>query len=107
MPARPTSVTVRVELGGGLEALFGGVKAWPALVVPAADVRGLLAHLADALLRGPRALFLPADAAARGGRPRPGILVLVNDADCELDGGPDAPLADGDTVLIVSTLHGG
>lgn len=39
--------------------------------------------------------------------PRPGILVLVNDADWELEGGEEMRLEEGDTVLFVSTLHGG
>ncbi len=38
---------------------------------------------------------------------RPGILVLVNDADWELEGGADCVLEDGDVVAFISTLHGG
>jgi molybdopterin converting factor small subunit len=38
---------------------------------------------------------------------RPGILVLVNDADWELDGQLDYRLQDGDNVAFISTLHGG
>ena len=38
---------------------------------------------------------------------RPGILVLVNDADWELEGGPDYELQPKDDILFVSTLHGG
>lgn len=38
---------------------------------------------------------------------RPGILVLINDSDWELEGEDEYVLQDHDTVLFVSTLHGG
>nr|XP_036863947.1 ubiquitin-related modifier 1 isoform X8 [Manis javanica] len=38
---------------------------------------------------------------------RPGILVLINDADWELLGELDYQLQDQDSVLFISTLHGG
>lgn len=38
---------------------------------------------------------------------RPGILVLINDADWELEGGEAYLLQPGDNILFVSTLHGG
>lgn len=41
------------------------------------------------------------------GNVRPGILVLINDADWELEGEGACELNDGDEVVFVSTLHGG
>ena len=38
---------------------------------------------------------------------RPGILVLVNDADWELEGEGEYQLKDGDEIVFISTLHGG
>ena len=38
---------------------------------------------------------------------RPGILVLINEADWELMGQTDYALEDGDTIAFISTLHGG
>lgn len=38
---------------------------------------------------------------------RPGILVLINDADWELEGEESYELQEGDNILFVSTLHGG
>lgn len=38
---------------------------------------------------------------------RPGILVLINDADWELEGLDKYELCDDDEVVFVSTLHGG
>ena len=38
---------------------------------------------------------------------RPGILVLINEADWELEGEDKYELKEGDNILFVSTLHGG
>ena len=38
---------------------------------------------------------------------RPGILVLINDADGELEGEDSYMINAGDSILFVSTLHGG
>ncbi|EAW08612.1 uncharacterized protein ACLA_095450 [Aspergillus clavatus NRRL 1] len=38
---------------------------------------------------------------------RPGILVLINDADWELEGEEKYELHSGDNIVFVSTLHGG
>ena len=38
---------------------------------------------------------------------RPGILVLVNDTDWELEGEGDYKLEEGDEIVFISTLHGG
>jgi len=38
---------------------------------------------------------------------RPGILVLINDADWELEGEEKYELQPGDNIVFVSTLHGG
>jgi ubiquitin related modifier 1 len=38
---------------------------------------------------------------------RPGILVLINDADWELEGEDKYTIQKNDNILFVSTLHGG
>jgi ubiquitin related modifier 1 len=38
---------------------------------------------------------------------RPGILVLINDADWELEGEENYEIQQGDNIVFVSTLHGG
>ena len=38
---------------------------------------------------------------------RPGILVLINEADWELEGEDQYELQKGDHIMFVSTLHGG
>lgn len=88
-------------------------------------MRELLAHLRDRELKERPELFMQKDTMSVGGsrapprrvldlraltrrfRSRPGILVLINEADWELDGGIDAKVKSGDTVTFISTLHGG
>ncbi|PWN36656.1 ubiquitin related modifier 1 [Meira miltonrushii] len=41
------------------------------------------------------------------GSMKPGILVLINDADWELEGEMEYELQDGDQICLISTLHGG
>ena len=38
---------------------------------------------------------------------RPGILVLINDSDWELEGGLDYMVQNRDTITFITTLHGG
>ena len=38
---------------------------------------------------------------------RPGILVLINDTDWELEGEGDYIVKDNDEIVFISTLHGG
>jgi hypothetical protein len=38
---------------------------------------------------------------------RPGILVLINDTDWELEGGLSYVVQNNDTIVFISTLHGG
>jgi len=64
-------------------------------------VSTLIQQLARTVIQERPELFCSGDSV------RPGVLVLVNDADWELDGGKDRVLADGDSVIFISTLHGG
>ena len=41
------------------------------------------------------------------GSVRPGVLVLINDTDWELEGQLEAEVRAGDVVTFISTLHGG
>lgn len=43
----------------------------------------------------------------KDGSVRPGILVLVNEADWELEGEGAYLVQEGDEILFMSTLHGG
>ncbi|CAK7272898.1 Ubiquitin-related modifier 1 [Sporothrix epigloea] len=104
-----TTIPVVVEFSGGLEMLFADQKRLD-LRLPAADSLGrpatvgfLIAHLcATAMTDGRKDLFV-----ADGDHLRPGILVLINDADWELEGEENYEIQRNDNILFVSTLHGG
>ncbi|KPI42577.1 Ubiquitin-related modifier 1 [Cyphellophora attinorum] len=107
-----------VEFTGGLEILFNNVSrhriTLPATMpsssattqtspsVKPTTVGYLIKWLLENLLRDPRKELFVVD-----GTVRPGILVLINDADWELEGEDKYELKDGDNILFVSTLHGG
>ncbi|KAK0469099.1 ubiquitin-related modifier 1 [Desarmillaria tabescens] len=104
------SITIRVEFGGGLELLFSNQRSHK-VKIPAtiskdgpgkpADVDYLIHHLRDNLLKEREELFMEKDTV------RPGILVLINDTDWELEGEGDYVLQNNDEVVFISTLHGG
>ena len=98
-------VRVKVEFVGGMDMLFGGKKDAD-IDVPATDsghvtVSDVMVHCRDTLLTERPELFM------KGNTVRPGVLVLVNDADWELLGTTEAEIEDGDRVVFISTLHGG
>ncbi|KAF8186412.1 hypothetical protein BJ912DRAFT_852259, partial [Pholiota molesta] len=126
------SLALKIEFGGGLELLFGGQRTHritlPALVpadnstplpllsftytiwspdarevkgTKAADVEYLIHWMRDRMLTERPELFM------EGATVRPGILVLINDTDWELEGEGEYALKDGDEVVFISTLHGG
>ncbi|PNI69056.1 URM1 isoform 1 [Pan troglodytes] len=74
-------LSVEVEFGGGAELLFDGIKkhrvTLPGQEEPW-DIRNLLIWIKKNLLKERPELFIQGDSV------RPGILVLINDADWEL-----------------------
>ncbi|THU95937.1 ubiquitin related modifier 1 [Dendrothele bispora CBS 962.96] len=114
------SLGVRIEFGGGLELLFSNEKkhkvtipnmvpkdndtktpSEPSKELKPADVKYLIHYLRDHLLKERVELFM------ENGTVRPGILVLINDTDWELEGEEDYALKDNDEIVFISTLHGG
>ncbi|KAK7062809.1 Ubiquitin-related modifier 1 [Paramarasmius palmivorus] len=113
-----SSISVRVEFGGGLELLFSNEKRHNVTLptqVPKnndtksqlngdtkpADVDYLIHYLRDHLLKERAELFM------ENGTVRPGILVLINDTDWELEGEGEYELKNNDEIVFISTLHGG
>ncbi|KAJ5397291.1 ubiquitin related modifier 1 [Penicillium cosmopolitanum] len=93
---------------GGLEILFSNERkhtiTLPARLDDASQptIAYLLQHLVDNHMKDDRKeLFIMED------NVRPGILVLINDADWELEGEENYELQQGDNIVFVSTLHGG
>lgn len=65
------------------------------------DMRALIAYIRRELIVEREELFV------EGETVRPGILVLINDGDWELEDELDYKLQDGDHIVFISTLHGG
>ncbi|KAK8030790.1 ubiquitin-related modifier 1 [Apiospora arundinis] len=101
-------IPIVVEFSGGLEMLFSDQRRH-SLSIPVATGEGkpaTVASLIDYLCRNTmkdtrKELFVLDD------HLRPGILVLINDADWELEGEEAYEIQSGDNILFVSTLHGG
>ncbi|KAM0732751.1 Ubiquitin-related modifier 1 [Formica fusca] len=102
MSSSVAGLSLTVEFGGGAELLFDKKKRHE-LDLPGNEwtLKRLLFWLRDNLLTERPELFMQGDTV------RPGILILVNDADWELLGEGDYKLCPRDRVLFISTLHGG
>ncbi|KAJ4311543.1 Ubiquitin- modifier 1 [Fusarium piperis] len=103
-----SSLAIAVEFSGGLEMLFSD-KRHHAVSIPAvtqdgkpANIAYLIDHLCQNVMQDSRKDLFVLD-----NHLRPGILVLINDADWELEGEEAYELQSGDSILFVSTLHGG
>ncbi|PVH85426.1 ubiquitin related modifier 1 [Cadophora sp. DSE1049] len=101
-------IPLTVEFSGGLEMLFSDERKHK-IEVPAKDDKGnavtvgwLVDYLCEELMKDTRKEMFLLD-----GHVRPGILVLINDADWELEGEATYALQPNDNILFVSTLHGG
>ena len=98
------ALEVDVEFAGGAELLFDGVKKH-ALKLPAQEkpwtLRDLIAWIKTNVLKERPEFFVQGDTV------RPGILVLINDTDWELLGGLEYQVQERDSVVFISTLHGG
>ncbi|KAH7152306.1 ubiquitin-like modifier 1 [Dactylonectria estremocensis] len=101
-------LSITVEFSGGLEMLFSHQRNH-VLAIPAADKDGraatiayLIDYLCDHVMDDSRKDLFVLD-----NHLRPGILVLINDADWELEGEEAYEVQSGDSILFVSTLHGG
>ncbi|WPG99867.1 Putative Ubiquitin-related modifier 1 [Acrodontium crateriforme] len=102
------TIEIKTEFTGGLELLFSNQRKHK-VSLPATDLNGqpanitfLIQWLCEHLMKDPRK-----DMFVLEGSVRPGILVLINDADWELEGEEKYELQAGDEIVFVSTLHGG
>ncbi|KAI9204584.1 ubiquitin-related modifier 1 [Polychytrium aggregatum] len=99
-------IQLTLQFSGGMELLFDNQKSVD-VTLPAEYVSGqatmkeLIAYVRDNLLVERPELFVQGDSV------RPGILILINEADWELEGELEYVLQNGDTIVFISTLHGG
>ncbi|KAK9455838.1 ubiquitin-related modifier 1 [Dipodascopsis uninucleata] len=98
------TIKVSVEYSGGLEILFGGIKSMKVeLQKDSATILDLVEYLCKEKMTDKRQDLFVID----GYHIRPGILVLINDTDWEIEGEEEYVLRSGDQILFASTLHGG
>ena len=98
-------LTVHIEFSGGAELLFNNNKKHdvrlPDNQLQPWTLKSLIKWVQDNLLKERPELFVLGDTV------RPGILVLVNNTDWELLGELNYQIQEGDSVVFISTLHGG
>lgn len=97
-------VKVKVEFLGGLDQTFNGIKNLK-LEIDGEEPKliELINKLSNQYISNEKdfEMFI------QEGTIRPGILVLINDTDWELEDKEDYILDDGDLISFTSTLHGG
>lgn len=93
-------LAITLQFSGGMELMFDQVKEMH-ISVAEQTLGELIAYIASALVKSKPELF------ALANKIRPGILVLVNETDWELCGKETYVLKNKDTVVFISTLHGG
>lgn len=96
-------LAVTLEFNGGAELLFDKIKRHE-IKLPLSqqwNIQHLIMWIKDNMLKERPELFV------QGQTVRPGILVLVNDADWELMGDLSYEIQNDDTITFISTLHGG
>ncbi|KAL8905432.1 MAG: hypothetical protein Q9171_006667 [Xanthocarpia ochracea] len=107
-PNAGESLPITVEFTGGLDMLFSNQRKHSVSLPPTdengkpSDMAYLVRYLCKYLMKDRRREFFVVDDVVR-----PGILVLINDADWELEGEAEYVLQKDDNILFVSTLHGG
>ena len=93
-----------VDFSGGCELLFHTSQLnLPGKVPQATTLGQLVVFLKNNYVKERADQFVDPS----GTMLRPGILALVNDADCEVEGGMEYVLQEGDNIAFISTLHGG
>lgn len=99
-----SQLPITIEFSGGAELLFGNQKKHE-ISLPVREtewsIGDLLPWMRDNMLKERPELFL------QDGSVRPGILVLVNDADWELMDTVKYIIRPKDKIVFISTLHGG
>lgn len=97
----PSKIKVRIAFTGGLELLFQKRRSLELAVPPGTKLQDLILQLRKECDKKKEQLFIQNETV------RPGILVLINESDWELEGEGEYIVQDKDEILFVSTLHGG
>jgi molybdopterin converting factor small subunit len=94
--------TVKVQFEGGLQIDFDAPNGL-VLTVPAGTTLGQLPAIVASQFIDPSR---PIRFVNQAGAVVPGVLIMLNDVDSEVEG-LDTVLSSGDVITFISTLHGG
>ena len=95
-----TMIKCQIEFSGGVELLFSNKKQIEIEISKdKSTLRDMILLLGEQCQK--KSLFIKDQSI------RPGILVLINEADWELEGKEDYECQSGDIFTFISTLHGG
>lgn len=94
---------IKIEVAGGLDLCFGGIKKFEVDISKEGSINfsDLISEIKKNYIKDKPEFFIQGDGL------RPGILVLINDVDWELEGKEEAEIKEGDVIGFISTLHGG
>lgn len=100
------TIKVKVEFFGGLDIISNHEKNHKCALPfeeGQATMKDLIKYVTENVIKDPKdvPVFIENNSI------RPGILVLINDTDWELEGMEDYVVEDGDVFTFTSTLHGG
>ncbi|CCE78610.1 Piso0_000635 [Millerozyma farinosa CBS 7064] len=99
-------IKIKVEFLGGLDVISSGVREHKCILPLEegdATLKDVIQFITKNVITDPKDIpvFICDETV------RPGILVLINDTDWELEGGEDYVVESGDVFTFTSTLHGG
>lgn len=100
------AIKVKVEFLGGLDVISSSVREHKCTIPyeeGEATVKELIDHITKTVITDPKDIPVFIE----DGTVRPGILVLINDTDWELEGMEEYVIESGDVFTFTSTLHGG
>lgn len=99
------NVNLKIEFSGGLELLLQDSKKpkFDIVVDANSSMKEVIKFLRDKYIKERPELFSDAS----HGTIRPGVLVIINGSDWELENGLKYVVQDNDELVFISTLHGG
>lgn len=100
------TINVKVEFLGGLDIISDNVKEHKCKIEGnegAISMKDVIQYVCENIIKDPKDIpvFIEDESV------RPGILVLINDTDWELEGMESYMVESGDIITFTSTLHGG
>ena len=93
---------IHIDFEGGLQTDFEAPKGIDFTVPEGTTIRQLPLLMKEKLIKPDHPIRFVGD----NGQVLPGILIMINDADSEIEG-LDVVLNQNDNVTFISTLHGG